>query len=41
MGTNDSRDDIEAILGIKIEFYDPDDITQLEELALELPIGGS
>lgn len=35
----DSGDEREAVLGIKIAFVDPENIQEVEELALELPIG--
>lgn len=41
LATDDPGDDRESILGIKIEFYDPGNITQLEVLTLEVPTGGS
>lgn len=41
LNTNDPGYDREHILGIKIEFYDPGDITQLQELVLEIPTGGT
>lgn len=41
LATDDPGDDRESIIGVKIEFYDPGDITQLEALELELPVGGS
>lgn len=37
---DDPGDDIESILGIKIAFVDPEDITEIEELVLEVPLGG-
>lgn len=37
---DDTGDEIEAVLGIKILFHNPDDINEIEELAMELPIGG-
>ena len=38
---DDSGDELDAILGIKIEFVDPENISQVESLALEVPLGGS
>lgn len=35
----DTKDDLEHILGIKIRFVDPQNITEVDELVLELPIG--
>jgi phage baseplate assembly protein W len=40
LNPDDPGDDIESILGIKISFVDPEDITEIEELALEVPLGG-
>ena len=37
---DDSGEDKDAILGIKIEFVDPENISQVEQLALEVPLGG-
>lgn len=37
---NDTRDEINSILGIKIEFVDPENISQIESLQMQLPIGG-
>ena len=37
---NDTKEESEAILGIKIEFVDPEDISEVQELRLEVPIGG-
>lgn len=36
---DDPGDDREAILGIKIQFVDPQNISQVDELVLELPMG--
>jgi phage baseplate assembly protein W len=41
LDVNDPRDDVPHILFIRIEFTDFDDITQLEELKLEVPLGGA
>lgn len=38
---DDPREDIEHILFIKIEFVDPKDITEIQELVLEIPLGGA
>lgn len=35
----DSMDEQEAILGIKISFVDPQNISQIEALVIEVPIG--
>lgn len=40
LNAEDTADEIEAILSVKIAFHNPDDISQIEELAMELPIGG-
>ena len=36
----DNRSELGAILGIQIEFVDPENISQIESLVLELPVGG-
>lgn len=36
----DTGEEIDAILGIKIRFVDPENIQQIEELVLERPLGG-
>lgn len=36
----DTGEEIDSILGIKISFVDPDNIQQVEELTLEVPTGG-
>ena len=41
LNTDDPKYDLGHILGIQIEFYDPEDITELQELVLELPLAGS
>lgn len=38
---DDPREDTEHILFIKIEFVDPKDITEIQELVLEIPLGGA
>jgi phage baseplate assembly protein W len=38
---NDPRTEIEHILSIRIAFYDPKDIQKVQELKLELPLGGT
>ncbi len=38
---DDSQDEIESILGIKIMIVDPENISEINELVLELPIGGN
>lgn len=37
---DDPGDETEAILGIKIDFVDPDNIAQVEKLELQIPLGG-
>jgi len=37
----DSLEDIESILLIRIEFLDPDNIQEIHELKLEVPLGGA
>ena len=41
LASDDPGYDKEHILGVKIEFYDPENITQLEQLVLEMPTGGN
>jgi phage baseplate assembly protein W len=38
--SDDSGDEQPAILGIKIEFVDPDNIAQVEKIEMQLPLGG-
>lgn len=40
LNENDSGEDIDAILGISILFIDPENISQIESLTLQLPLGG-
>ena len=40
LNISDTQDDIEHILGIKIDIIDPANISEIEELVIELPIGG-
>jgi hypothetical protein len=35
----DTKEDADAILGVKIDFVDPDNISEIESLVLEVPIG--
>lgn len=37
---DDTGDEKGAILSIQIEFYDPENINEIEELVLEVPVGG-
>lgn len=37
---DDTSHEREAILGIKIEFVDPENISEVQNLVLELPVGG-
>jgi len=37
---DDTGDEEGAILSIQIEFYDPENINEIEELVLEVPVGG-
>lgn len=39
LNRDDPKEDIEHILGIKIEFVDPENISKVEALVLELPSG--
>ena len=36
---DDTREEIDAILGIKISFVDPENISQIESLILQIPLG--
>jgi phage baseplate assembly protein W len=38
LNPNDTKDDYESILSIKISFFDPVDITEIQVLALQVPI---
>jgi len=38
---SDPKEDLENILMIKILFFDPENIKEVEELKLELPVGGA
>jgi phage baseplate assembly protein W len=40
LNTMDNGDELEAILGIKINFIDPQNIQVVEELTLEIPVSG-
>jgi len=40
LNSQDSGEDLDAILGIKIEFYDPEEINEIQELELQVPISG-
>ena len=40
LDTSDTGDEAEGILGIKIIFVDPQDISTVDELVIEVPIGG-
>ena len=37
----DTREEMDKILKITINFYDPNDISELNELRLEVPLGGA
>jgi phage baseplate assembly protein W len=39
LNKDDTQDDVESILGIKIKIIDPDNISEVNELVLELPVG--
>lgn len=41
LAADDPRQDIENILGIRIIFKDPQNIADLDELRLEIPLGGN
>lgn len=38
---DDTGDEEGSILSIQIEFYDPENVNEIEELVLEVPIGGT
>lgn len=38
---NDPKENLENILSIKILFFDPENMKEVEELKLELPLGGT
>lgn len=40
LNKNDSFEQAEYILGIEIDFYDPENITEIEHLVLEVPLAG-
>jgi phage baseplate assembly protein W len=40
LNENDSGEEIDAILGISISFVDPENISQIESLKLQLPLEG-
>jgi phage baseplate assembly protein W len=40
LNQNDTNDEIDGILFIKIKFVDPENITEIEELIIERPLGG-
>lgn len=39
LSSSDTGDEIDKILGINIEFIDPENISQVEALKIELPLG--
>ena len=41
LNTSDPGDDLERILKIQINFYDPNNISVINELRLEIPLGGN
>jgi len=41
LNVNDPLEDMEHILGISISFFDPDQINEIQQLTLEVPLGGS
>jgi len=41
LGAGDPGTEIDHILGIQINFYDPQDISQINALVFELPLAGS
>ena len=40
LNKNDDKSELESIIGISINFVDPENISKIESLKLELPIGG-
>lgn len=40
LNPNDDKSEIESILSIKIRFFDPNNIQEIIELVLEVPLGG-
>jgi len=40
LNTNDNLENVEHILYIKIRFFDPEDIQEVQELELKVPLGG-
>ena len=40
LNKSDTNDEIDGILFIKVKFVDPENITEIEELAIERPLGG-
>ncbi len=41
LNVNDTKEEIESILSIKIRFFDPGNIQVVEELVLQVPLSGS
>jgi len=39
LNKDDTQDELDAILGIKIDIVDPEDITKIDSLVLEVPLG--
>ena len=38
---DDPREDVDHILGIRIRFFDPENLKDVQELVLEMPLGGN
>jgi hypothetical protein len=41
LDSSDTRQDLPHILGIRILFYDPENIQEIQELKLDVPLGGT
>ena len=41
LNIDDTLDEVEAILGISIKFVDPENISEVQELRVEVPIGSN
>lgn len=41
LGPNDNRTEVENILSIRIAFFDPTNIQEVQELKLNVPLGGA
>lgn len=41
LDARDNKEEIDAVLGIRIDFIDPENISQIQQLKLEVPIGSN